>query len=76
MTKQKFIETTVNALNNLPEDKAKEISDFAELLLKKYEETYITESMKKMVDSSKSFGFLQREPDLYSEKDLIKVYNG
>lgn len=35
MTKQKFIETTINAVNNLSEGKANEMADFAEFLLKK-----------------------------------------
>jgi hypothetical protein len=35
MTKQKIIDKTLEAINQLPTDKAEEISDFADFVLKK-----------------------------------------
>lgn len=38
MTKQAIIEKTAKTMKLLPEDKAVEISDFAEFIFKRYEE--------------------------------------
>lgn len=38
MTRQIIIERTLKAINQLPEEKAKEISDFADFMIKKYED--------------------------------------
>lgn len=76
MTKQAIIERTVNAMKQLPEEKAVEISDFAEFIFKRYEENLLTNGIQQLVSDSKSFSFLQEEDELYSEKDLKEVYSG
>jgi len=40
MTKEAIIEKTVKTLNILPNEKAEEIADFADYIMKKYEDTY------------------------------------
>jgi hypothetical protein len=59
----------------LPEDKAMEISDFADFLFKKYEEQLINDNVMALVSESKSFKFLYEEEDLYSLSDLKEKYN-
>ena len=76
MTKQLIIEKTVKAINLLPEDKAEEISDFAEFIIKRYEEHQLTEGIQQLITNSQTFDFLKEEEDLYSEADLKEVYNG
>lgn len=76
MTRQTIIERTVKAINNLPESKAEEISDFADFIIKKYEEHKLNDGIQKMISESKSFDFLEKEEDLYSIADLKEVYNG
>ncbi len=61
-------------INKLPESKAKEISDFADYLIKRYEEQTITEGIQKIIAEGKSFDFLKNEEDLYSEKDLKMIF--
>jgi hypothetical protein len=76
MTRQAIIERTLNAINQLPEDKAEEISDFANFVIKRYEEYRLAEGIKQITSKSAAFDFLNTEEDLYSEADLKEVYNG
>ena len=75
MTKQAIIERTIQAINMLPSEKAIEISDFADFIIKRYEEQLLTENIQKMVLESNSFSFLNEEEDLYSLNDLKEKYN-
>jgi len=75
MTKRAIIERTVNIINQLPESKAEEISDFADFLIKRYEEQALTEWIQNIVSDSQSFDFLNREEEIYSEKDLKKIFS-
>ena len=70
MTQQKIIERTIEAIKQLPTEKAEEISDFADFVLKKFEEQSITGNIKKIVSDSKAFNFLSEEEELYSVKDV------
>ena len=70
MTQQEIIERTVQAINQLPQEKASEISDFADFITKKYEEQLLTDNIQQLIISSKSFSFLNEEEDLYSVNDL------
>lgn len=74
MTKQAIIEQTIKAINQLPEDKAEEISSFAAFLMKRYEEQQLTEGLKQLTTGSKTFDFLNDE-ELYSASDLKEIYS-
>jgi hypothetical protein len=76
MTKQAIIERTINAINQLPEDKAKEISEFADFIAKRYEEQKLSIGIQQLSSNSDAFSFLDNEEELYSETDLKEVYNG
>ncbi|OYU78850.1 MAG: hypothetical protein CFE23_16670 [Flavobacterium sp. BFFFF1] len=76
MTRQAIIERTIKAINQLPEDKAEEISDFADFVIKKFEDNRITESIQQLASKSQTFEFLNDEEDLYSSDDLKEKYNG
>ena len=76
MTRQAIIERTINVINQLPEDKAEEISDFADFVIKKFEDNRITESIQQLASKSQAFDFLNEEEDLYSSSDLKEKYNG
>jgi hypothetical protein len=76
MTKQIIIERTLKVINQLPEDKALEISDFADFIFKRFEEQEITKGIQKMVSESQTFEFLKNEEEIYSLADLKEVYNG
>ncbi|NDC32012.1 MAG: hypothetical protein EBZ58_14010 [Bacteroidetes bacterium] len=74
MTKETLIRDTINSMNKLPLEKVKEINDFAEFLLAKIDENLLTEGIHHLVSNSGSFNFLQEEPDLYTDLDLIENY--
>ena len=76
MTKQNIIEKTINAMNQLPEKKAEEIADFADFVLKRYEENALAKGIQKITSQSKTFDFLDSEDEIYSVSDLKEVYNG
>jgi hypothetical protein len=76
MTRQAIIERTIKAINQLPEDKAQEISDFVDFISKRYEEHQLTQGIQKLTAESQAFDFLNNEEDLYSIADLMEVYNG
>ncbi len=73
MTKQLIIEKTIKAINLLPEDKASEISDFADFISKHYEEHCLVQGIQQLSSNSEVFNFLKLEEDLYSEADLKEV---
>ncbi len=75
MTRQAIIERTIKAINQLPDDKAEAISDFADFITKRYEEYLLTQGIQKLTVDSKAFDFLNNEEDLYSVADLKEVYN-
>lgn len=76
MTRQSIIERTIKAINQLPEDKAKEISEFADFVIKRYEDQRLTGGIQQLTSNSQAFDFLNNDEDLYSEADLKEVYNG
>jgi hypothetical protein len=75
MTKQIIIEQTLKVFNQLPEDKVEEISNFADFILKRYEESELLRGIQKIASESNTFNFLDNEEDLYTIADLKKVYN-
>lgn len=74
MEKDVLIKKAIENIQRLPATKVKEVNDFAEFLLNKIDDQLITEGIKKISASSKSFDFLKDEPELYSIKDLKIKY--
>lgn len=74
MTRQVLIQRTIDNLSKLPDQKLKEVSDFAEFLLSKLEDRLLTEGIQKLATNSESFQFLEDEEDLYTEADLKEKY--
>jgi hypothetical protein len=74
MDKQIIIKKTITNIQRLPATKVKEVNDFAEFLLNKIDDQIITQGIQEISSSSKSFDFLNHEPDLYSINDLKLKY--
>ena len=75
MTKQLIIEQTLKVFDKLPEDKVEEISDFADFILKKYEDATLLKNMEKSLSDSNTFSFLKDEEEIYTVSDVKKLYN-
>jgi len=74
MTKDVLIKKTLKTLSGLPQDKVKEIYDFAEFIQKKYDEDILKKGIERLVIESKTYEFLQDEESLYSVNDLKEKY--
>lgn len=75
MTKETILERTLTAIYQLPMDKAQEISDFADAIFMRYEESQLTQGLPKILANSQAFDFLNEEEDLYSLADAKEVYH-
>ena len=74
MTKKNLIERTIETLEKLPSNKINEIADFADFVLKKYEEEILQKGIERVISESESFSFLKNEEELYDENDLKEKY--
>lgn len=74
MTRQVIIERTLQVINQLPEHKAEEISEFADFLMKRYEEQLLSKGMHQLYVQEETFSFLHEEEETYTVADLKEVY--
>ena len=74
MEKEALLRKTIQNIEKLPALKVQEVNDFVEFLLNRIDDQIITEGIKEIASSSKSFQFLENEPDLYTENDLKVKY--
>ena len=74
MTRQAIIQKTIQALQTLPQDKAEEISDFVDFMLRKYEDLALQQGIQTIQSQSQTFAFLNQEEDLYSPADIKEKF--
>ena len=74
MARETLIKKTLRTLSKLPPEKVKEVSDFADYILQKYDEGILQKGMEKLVTDSETFCFLKDEEDLYTVEDLKEKY--
>jgi hypothetical protein len=70
LTKETIIQKTLEALKILPKEKVEEISDFADFLLRRYEELSLQQGIQTIQSQSETFNFLNEEEELYSPADI------
>lgn len=75
MTRQAIIDKTIKVISQLPEDRAEEISDFADFVMKRYEDQKLNQAVQQLTSDSKAYAFLEAEEDLYQLSDLKEVYH-
>jgi len=68
--RETLINKTIRILSKLPNDKIREVSDFSEYILKKYEKETLQKGIEKLVSDSNAFQFLNDEEDLYTVNDI------
>lgn len=71
MTKQTFIEQTLKAIDQLPENQSKRIADFA---LKCFEEFNLNKELTQFHSKNTALNFLNDDEELYSVADLKEVF--
>ena len=74
MKRETLIQRTLTILSKLPQDKAIEVVDFADFILKKYDDQILQKGMEKLISNSQTFDFLKNEEDLYTLTDLKERY--
>jgi len=74
MLRETLLKRTFKTLSKLPPDKVKEVSDFADYILKTYDEEILQKGIEKLVSNSTTYNFLKDEEDLYSVEDLKETY--
>lgn len=74
MTREQLINKALKILSQLPQEKIREINDYADYILKKYEEEVILKGSEKLMNKSKTFNFLEEEEELYSKDDLKEKF--
>jgi len=74
MSRETLIKRTYNTITKLPDDKVKEVSDFADFIMKRHEEELLNQGIENLAANSKSFYFLSEEEDLYTVQDLKQKY--
>jgi len=74
MTREAIIQKTIMTLNMLPDEKAGEVADFADYILKKHEENTLQNGIERLVERSDTFQFLNDDEDLYSADDIKEKY--
>ncbi|MFS8082690.1 MAG: hypothetical protein ACMG51_04495 [Ginsengibacter sp.] len=65
MTLQAIIERTIKAINQLPEENAEQISDFADFLVKRYEEQLLAQGIQSLTSKSQTFDFPNKDEEIY-----------
>lgn len=75
MTKQMIIERILNSINKMPNEKAEEIADYAEVVLRRFKKQEFPKDIEQKVSKSETFGFLKDEDDIYTISDLKELYN-
>ncbi len=74
MIKKALIKKTLKTISQLPQDKIKEVNDYADFILKKYDEEVLCKGMQRLASDSKAFDILEQEDELYSPGDLKEKY--
>ena len=74
MTREAIIQKTVEVLQALPDEKIVEVSDFADYILKTYDDRLLRQGMQALVEKSDTFSFVEEEQELYSVRDLKERY--
>jgi len=74
MTREAIIQKTVEVLQALPDEKIEEVSDFADYILKTYDDRLLRRGMQALVEKSDTFSFVAEDQELYTVKDLKEKY--
>lgn len=74
MTREQIISDTLDVMKKLPEQKAEEIRNILVKYCNEKDEEIFEKGFDQLIASSESFSFLNDEPDLYNENDLVARY--
>jgi hypothetical protein len=74
MSREDLIKDTVKKLRQLSDSRIQEVSDYVSFLSSKIDDKIISEGIKTLTSSSKSYEFLNDEEELYQVSDIKEKY--
>ncbi|MEI6947784.1 hypothetical protein V9K67_11370 [Paraflavisolibacter sp. H34] len=66
MTRDAIIQKTVQTMQMLPKEKAQEIFEFANFLMKKYENQILQKGIEVLTSDEQAFSMLNNEEDFFA----------
>ncbi len=76
MSREELIKLTIEDINQLSDQKVKEVADFVRDLVSKMDDKVIDNNIKTLVSTTKDYDFLMDEEELYQVDDLKESYKG
>ena len=73
-TREALIKKTMNNLNQLSDEKVREISDYTDFLLTKLNVQLLNDDIQEYIMTAEAYKFLREEEDIYSVSDLQVLY--
>ena len=71
MEREVLVRKTFRSIERLPTSRLREVNDYVEFMLRRTEESAITEGLQHLSSSSnQTYEFLNDEPEIYSVNDL------
>ena len=70
MEREILVKRTIGRIEQLPTSRLQEVVDFVEFLIQRTDDALITEGLKKLSSSGRTYDFLNEEPETYSINDL------
>jgi hypothetical protein len=74
MSREELIKDTIKKLRELFDSRIQEVSDYVNFLASKIDDKIISEGIRTLTSSSKSYEFLQDEEELYQVSDIKEKY--
>ena len=74
MTKESLIQHTLETIQKLPQSKILEVSDYADYILKKYDDEMLQNGIEKIVSESNTFNEIVEDDVIYTVNDIKELY--
>ena len=66
MEREILVKNTIGKIEQLPTTRVQEVNDFVEFIIRRTDDTMITEGLQQLSSISHAYDFLYDEPDLYT----------
>ena len=70
MEREVLLEKMIGRIEQLPTNRIQELNDFVEFISRRNDDILITQGLQRIANSSKTFDFLDNDPELYTINDL------
>jgi len=74
MEREVLVKRTIGRIRQLPMTRVREVNDFVEFIIRKNDDSLITEGLQHISSIGRTYDFLYDEPDIYSVNDLKEKF--